>query len=149
MDIRTILLPVDFSEHSAKALDAATGLARSFGARLELLHCYPPSAAVVGHYGVVFPVDLERKVREGAIARLEEWVQKATAVGIDARGTVTAAPPVSGIAEHALETDADLIVMGTRGLSGLKHLLLGSVAERTIRAARCPVLTVHADRDRS
>ena len=145
MELQTILVPIDFSEHSASALDAAVDLAKAFGAKLELVHCYPPASTFVAPYGGAIPVDLEREVRESAGRQLSEWVGKASAAGVEANATVTPAPPVSGVIERAEAVDADLIVMGTRGLSGLKHVLLGSVAERTIRLAPCPVLTLKND----
>jgi nucleotide-binding universal stress UspA family protein len=146
MDVQTILVPTDFSEHSAHAFEAALDLARAFGAGIELIHCYPPSA-VVAPYGVALPVALDKEIRDAANAQLAEWAEKAAAAGIKANASVSPAAPVSGILDRAKQTKASLIVMGTRGLSGLKHALLGSVAERTIRLAKCPVLTIKADAD--
>ena len=72
-------------------------------------------------------------------------VKSVTNRGIAASGHVVADPAAPAIAHAAEELHADLIVMGTRGLSGLKHVVLGSVAERTVRLAPCPVMTVKAD----
>ena len=147
MEIRTTLTPVDFSDHSARALDTAIDLAKTFGARVELIHCYPLPAAIVAPYGGTIAMDLERDVRNAAAARVQEWVGKVDAAGVKGDGVVTSEPPVTGILDRARVVDADLLVMGTRGLSGLKHVVLGSVAERTLRMAPCPVLTVKADAD--
>ena len=147
MEIRTILVPVDFSDHAARALDTGIGIARTLGARIELVHCYPLPTTVIAPYGGSIPVDLERDIRNAAAKQIEEWVGKASAAGVEAEGFVTSAPIVSGILDRARAVEADLIVMGTRGLSGLKHVVLGSVAERTIRLAPCPVLTLKADAD--
>jgi nucleotide-binding universal stress UspA family protein len=144
MDIRKILVPVDFSEHSRRALDEAIGLATKFGAELHLLHCYQlyPVGAVVPPYGIVLPESFEREVRDSARRLLSEWGQKVSAGKIRAQEHISASAPSEGIRELAEKLGVDLIVMGTRGLSGFKHVLLGSVAERTVRIAPCPVLTV-------
>ena len=92
----------------------------------------------------MIPENLDRDIREAAAKKLGEWREKAAAEGLSVKDTVTPLFPSEAIANAAKETGADLVVMGTRGLSGLKHILLGSVAERTIRIAPCPVLTVKA-----
>ena len=140
--IRTILVPVDFSPHSAAALDFAVDLAKEIGAKLHLLHCYQINPGGISPYGIVLPEGLDREVREGAIRKLAEWREKAAAEGVTADDSVTADFPSEAIAAVAKDIGADLIVMGTRGLTGLKHVLLGSVAERTLRMASCPVVTV-------
>jgi nucleotide-binding universal stress UspA family protein len=81
-------------------------------------------------------------VREAAAQKLERILERMKAEGIECALHLCPGHPVGAILDTAEEVDADLIVMGTRGLSGLKHVLLGSVAERTIRTAPCPVLTV-------
>ena len=81
-------------------------------------------------------------VRTAALERVTRWRGTARAQGVRAEGQIGAGSPSSEIAALAEKIGADLIVIGTRGLSGLKHVLLGSVAERTIRIAPCPVLTV-------
>lgn len=142
--IHRILVPVDFSEHSARALEEAIGLAKRFGAELHLLHCYQiyPAGAVGFPYDVALPESYERAVRESATARLSGWREKAIAQGIRVEQHLSVDFPSHGIVELAEKLPADLIVIGTRGLSGLKHVMLGSVAERTIRHAPCPVLAV-------
>jgi nucleotide-binding universal stress UspA family protein len=146
MSIRKILVPVDFSEDSRRALDEAIGLAKVFGAGIHLLHCYPLDLSGAARaYGVTTPESYVEKLHDAAVELLSSWRSKVRAEKIDAEQTVSAHPPVSAIAALADEIGADLIVMGTRGRSGMKHLLLGSVAERTIRTARCPVLTVKSD----
>lgn len=146
MKLKTILVPVDFSDHSAKALDTAIDLAKSFeGAEIELLHCYPIYVGGVTPYGIVVPESFDRDCREAAQKQLDQWAEKVSSAGVVVRGTVTSRLPSEAIAAQADEIGADIIVMGTRGLSGLKHVLLGSVAERTLRTAPCPVLTVRGD----
>jgi len=144
VELHKILVPVDFSEHSKRAFKEAVGLAKRCGAELHLLHCYQPYPVGVGAppYDVVVPESFEKAVREGAQALLVEWSRKATAEGVKVEQHLSVGPASVGIVELARALGADLIVMGTRGLTGLKHVLLGSVAERTIRIAPCPVLTV-------
>jgi nucleotide-binding universal stress UspA family protein len=143
-EIRKILVPVDFSDDSARALQEAIGLAKIFKAELHLLHCYQinPGAASMSPYGIVVPETFERDLRMAALRRLSEWRQKVSAEGVAVKEHITAHFPSEEIAALAQKLPADLIVMGTRGLTGLKHVLLGSVAERTLRMASCPVLTV-------
>jgi nucleotide-binding universal stress UspA family protein len=145
--IRTILVPVDFSAHSAEALEYAIDLAKVFGAAIHLLHCYQINVGGVSPYGLVIPEDFDREVRAAAEQKLSEWGEKARAQGITVEERISPMFPAATLADTAKEISADLIVMGTRGLTGLRHVLLGSVAERTLRVAPCPVLTVKVPRD--
>jgi len=145
-DIRKILVPIDFSTHAASALDYAIELAKVFGAEVHLLHCYQANPIGIAAYEVLSPVDFERDMREAAREQLCEWRDKVAAEGLEAHEHLTPHFPSEAIADLEQEISADLIVMGTQGRSGLSHLLLGSVAERTLRNAACPVLTVHAPR---
>ena len=140
--IEKILVPVDFSEHSARALEMAIDLAKAFGARIDLLHCYQIQPLSISPYGIVLPEDFDREVREGAERRVDEWRGKVMLEGVEVGVRLSSRFPSLEISETASEIGADLIVMGTRGLTGIKHALLGSVAERTLRLAPCPVLTV-------
>ena len=142
---RNILVPVDFSEHSARALEVAIELAKAFDGKVTLLHCYQIQPAAATPYGIVLPEGFDREIREAATRQLEERLEKARAAGVEASASLSAMFPSLAIPETASELGADLIVMGTRGLSGLKHVVLGSVAERTLRAAPCPVLTVKVE----
>ncbi len=144
MRIDTILVPVDFSDHSARALDTAIELAKEFDARLCLLHCYQMGPGTSSPYSVALSPELEREFRESALRRVRDWAEKAATHGIEATGSAKFSCPSEGIKKQADTLNADLIVMGTRGLTGLKHVFLGSVAERTIRQAPCPVLTVRS-----
>ena len=145
---RKILVPIDFSDHSSAALDLAIDLARSYGATLHLLHCYPIDPGAISPYGIVIPEGFDRDVREAAGQQLARWADKAAAAKVAVEQHLSAMFPAEVIARTAGEIGADLIVMGTRGLSGLKHVLLGSIAERVLRLAPCPVLTVKAPEKR-
>jgi nucleotide-binding universal stress UspA family protein len=144
MKIEQILVPIDFSDHSARALDTAIDLAGKFGARIHLLHSYPQYLGAVSPYGVVAPQSFDLECREAALAETEQWAEKVKAAGLAVKTLVTQVSPSEAIARAAEEMEADLIVMGSRGLTGLKHVLLGSVTERTLRVCSCPVLVVKA-----
>lgn len=139
---RTLLVPVDFSKHSEAALELAGGLAKTLGAKVHLVHAYELPVGVTAAYGVAIPEAVWTGMREAASTRLEKARQKLEVAGVKSEAHVVASTPVEAITELARSLPADLIVMGTRGLTGLKHVLLGSVAERTLRHAHCPVLTV-------
>jgi nucleotide-binding universal stress UspA family protein len=95
---------------------------------------------------IVIPQTFWDEVRRSAEQKLDEEKRRATAAGVKATTELVPDAPAVATVEAARRIGADLIVMGTRGLTGVKHVLLGSVAERTIRTAPCPVLTVkHAD----
>jgi len=144
----TILVPVDFSEHSKEALDTALQIAHLFGSTIHLLHCYHIQTAAISPYGVVLPSSYYTDLRDSAEKRLNEWHERVFGEGVKVESILSADSPSLAINLFAEEIKADLIVMGTRGLSGLKHAMLGSVAERVVRLAPCPVLTVkHPEAD--
>lgn len=136
-----ILCPVDFSETSLHAVEHAVAIARWNNARLTALHVYPPIFAPVP--GLPAPAsrpseDELRRARERA-CDLARAAAGGTG-GIDVR--VEVGHPAAKILECATMLHADLVVLGTHGASGIEHLLLGSVAEKVLRKASCPVLTV-------
>ncbi|HEX5067275.1 MAG TPA: universal stress protein [Myxococcota bacterium] len=139
-----IVVPLDFSDHSARALEMAIDIAKQSGGTLHLVHSYPINPILLSPYGVAIPPDLERGFREATDRQLREWAERASKVGVDVEIFTSSDAPSEAIVHHAEEIHADLIVMGTRGLTGLKHVVLGSVAERTLRHAPCPVLTLRA-----
>ncbi len=141
----TLLVPVDFSTHSDHALECAIGLAKTFGAKIHIIHAYHLPIQVATPDQIVIPQDFWTAVRDSAARKLEKAVQKVTAEGLQAEMHLAEMPPAQAVTQTAEKIGADLIIMGTRGLTGLKHVLLGSVAERTIRTAPCPVMTVKAD----
>src|SRR5262245_48560617 len=89
LQIRQILVPVDFSDHSARALEVAISLAQTFGARIHLLHCYPIQLGGISPYGLVLPESLDREVREAGERRLAEWRDKVRAAGVEVDASVT------------------------------------------------------------
>ena len=139
-----ILVPIDFSDHSKAALELAVEMARDGDAKLQLLHCYQIQPGGVSPYGIAFPTSYYNDIRDAAARQLKEWQEKIPTDAVEVEASLSSDFPSEAITITAEEIGADLIVMGTRGLSGIKHVMLGSVAERTIRAAPCAVLTVKA-----
>jgi universal stress protein A len=135
--IRTLLHPTDFSERSAAALEVACSLARDYGASLVVLHVahVPP---FVGGEGLVPPS--EDEIRAEADAHLNELSVPELGVPVERRLVV--GDPATEILHLARDIDADMIVIGTHGRTGLGRLLMGSVAEQVVRRSECPVLTV-------
>jgi universal stress protein A len=147
MTIKTILVATDFSDDANAALETAVDFAKSFGAKLELLHAYHVDVpAVYGGFGgdFVMPQDILEPIRQAANASMEKLVKDVSAKKVEVDGRAVMEHAVQAILEHADRLSADLIVTGTRGLTGLKHVLIGSTAERIVRLAPCPVLTVKA-----
>ncbi len=139
---KKILVPVDFSDHARTALDLAVEIARDSSGTIQLLHCYQIQPGGISPYGVALPTDYFTELRDAAARKLNEWKQEFVPADVKCDGTLSSDHPSAAIVSTAEDMDADLIVMGTRGLSGFKHALLGSTAERTVRTASCPVLTV-------
>ena len=141
MNIKTILVPTDFSEHADRAFATAIQFARAFDAQIQLLHVYDiPDTTTV--YEVTFPRGVVDGIQKAASVSLEGLQKQAKAEGIVSSTELVFGSPSQAIVEHAKASKVDLIVMGTRGHGLLKQLFLGSVAERTLRLAPCPVLTV-------
>lgn len=141
--VRKVLCPIDFSEPSAEALHFAVALARRFDATLTLVNVY----AVPGYALPEGAVLLGPKVMADVLAETErglrEWKARAERLGARRVDTLAAQGAADAeIVRVAREGAYDLIVMGTHGRTGLKHVLLGSVAEKVVRRAPCPVLTV-------
>lgn len=137
LPIHVVQHPTDFSERSAYALHLACALARDYGARLVALHVANTPTTIYGE-GILRP-DPESFFRE-AKEQLHALHVPDDNVRLERR--FAEGDPVSEILNVAREIDADLIVMGTHGRTGLSRLLMGSVAEHVVRKASCPVLTV-------
>ncbi len=141
MEIRQILAPTDFSEFSKQAVQCAYELAQKFGAKLLLLHVvelppYPIDGFVPARTGLL--EDLQRQ----AILDLAQVLLEAQGATVEIRRQVVVGIPYRTIVEVAAAEKVDLIVMATHGRTGLSHLVMGSVAERVVRTAPCPVLTI-------
>ena len=149
MKIETLLVPMDFSTHSKKALLYAAELGKVFGAKLHLLHCYGIDMVQAFPYDPPYltnlPPDFDDRVREAAESKLAGFRKEVEDLGVAVEIHLSKLFPSDAILRTAKEIQADMIVMGTRGRTGLEHVLLGSVAERTIRIAPCPVVSIKAD----
>ena len=146
-NITKILVPVDFSPHAERAFGYATALARRLGAELTLVHVVedPFATGAWGAEAYVPNVDeLLQELIAGAERQLAPWKERPAAQGLAVKATVITGRPAQSIIEHAASEGCDLIVMGTHGRAGLSHAVMGSVAERVLRKAPCPVLTVRA-----
>jgi nucleotide-binding universal stress UspA family protein/mono/diheme cytochrome c family protein len=147
-DIKRILVPLDFSTNSSRALDYALTLARRFDAGLHLVHvCEVPTmmTPALDAYAIAY-TDWSNRLGEEA----EKQLIEATARIADLRVSteVLFGSPAPAIIESALANQADLIVMGTHGHGAVMHMVMGNVAERVVRGAPCPVLTVREPRVR-
>lgn len=145
--MRNLVLAVDFSDHSDAALDQAVELARKFDAIVHVVHAFELPIRIVSPYEVAVPDPYIEESRKAARERLDRVVQTVRAAGVTAEPHLSEVPAAPAIARVAENVGADLIVMGTRGLTGLKHLVLGSVTERTMRLAPCSVLAVKTAED--
>jgi nucleotide-binding universal stress UspA family protein len=141
----SILVGYDFSPHAEAALRSAISLARASQGKVHLLHSCGLPIGTLLPYDATIPVDVTDSIRTAAIERLETVRREAATHGVAVTAEVTTVFPVEAMLAAAEQRNADLIVAGTRGLSGLKHAILGSVAERIVRLAPCPVLTVRKD----
>ena len=145
--MKRIVCPTDFSDAAVAAERQALPLARAFGAEIVLLHVATEAplwreSVFSANLAAVF--EAQRKWTEDALAQRAVGL---AAEGVPARSVVRVGAAWSEIVRVAADEHADMIVMGTQGRTGLDRLLLGSVAERVIRHASCPVLTVRPNRE--
>jgi nucleotide-binding universal stress UspA family protein len=142
--ISTILVATDFSDASESALKYAKSLAKAFGATIHVLHVLEDLAAhawTTEVYVAALPgvhEEMEKQARE----RLDATLTAEEREAFKAQLTLRTGSAFVEIVRHAREIKADLLVMGTHGRGAIAHMLLGSVAERVVRKAPCPVLTV-------
>jgi len=142
--IQTILCPTDFSDPSRHALEHAIAIARWYDARIVGLHAYVPpfypvTDLVTAGVGIPMPAaPTLAAVELDVVASLEP----ARALGVRTDARVESSAPAAAILAAATALPADLIVIGTHGTSGFEHLVLGSVTEKVLRRAACPVMTV-------
>jgi nucleotide-binding universal stress UspA family protein len=143
---RHILVPTDFGECAEQALEIAIGLATKLDAKLTLLHVceLPVSAYAMYAQGLYFPMD---ELEAAAKKALEEATAKLLTRMPNAESILASGTAVEQILSARKERNADLIVMGTHGRRGLSRVLLGSVAEKTVRLCPVPVLTVPAHQE--
>jgi nucleotide-binding universal stress UspA family protein len=143
--IQKILVGIDFSEHAGMALKYAAEFARMFDAEVIACHVVEPPDMISqlppgGEF--YFPPNLTQSQQQSALAQCETLLAEA---GVSRGRVITpAGSPFLEIVRAAKEEDVDLIVVGTHGHGAIAHILMGSVAERVVRKASCPVLTVRS-----
>jgi nucleotide-binding universal stress UspA family protein len=147
-DWKRICCPIDFSDASRAAMEVAADLARRHGAELVLLHAYPIPGYTFPDGSVMASPKMMQELAEQAQRHLEEWRADAERIVQAPRVSVEKAigEPASEIVSYATDSGVDLLVLGTHGRTGLEHALMGSIAERVVRRAHCPVLTVRPAR---
>jgi len=143
MQIKTILFPTDFSNGARAAMDHAISLAKDYQAKLILLYViqdisiaewYIPSSLSVA--------DLVEDMQKSASQEMDKWIADVSVSVKDVEKMIVRGVPFVEIIQTAKEKKADLIVIGTHGRTGIDHMLFGSTAEKVVRKAACPVLTV-------
>lgn len=161
LPFKKILVPIDFSNHASRALAGAVELARHFGGRLYALHVvapvpllYPADSDDFGLGAPTGPIgglDIEayqKQLSVGSKSVLEKLVKQTAPAGLEVEVLTEVGDAATTIVEVASSEKIDCIVIATHGLTGLSHLLMGSVAEKVIRHARMPVLVVRQEKDR-
>ncbi len=150
MKLRNILCPLDFSEFSARAYAHAQSLARHYQSTLFAVHVIQSVFSAYPTYINPDVVDeVSRGLRSFAADELKEFLEKHTQPGVRLESQIQEGDITDTILALAQTREAELIVMGTHGRRGLDHWLLGSITEKVLRKARCPVLAVHSPLDQS
>ncbi len=143
--LKSILVPIDFSEHSKDALRYAGAFAELYGAELQLLHVFDEFSGPGFLMDEVLAThDVRLAIEERSIEDMKRLAREVVGSTDRLRVQTIIGHPAPKILETASTNDVDLIVMSTHGLTGLEHLVMGSVAEKVVRQAPCPVLTIKA-----
>jgi nucleotide-binding universal stress UspA family protein len=145
--IRRILCASDFSKTSGKALTSAINLAKANRARLTILHAYVPIVPLVPEQYIESSTwdRVDTETRRWAERQVEKLAEKARKLGVRASALMVIGDPTQQIVRTARSKRADLIVVGTHGRRGFSKFFLGSVAERVVATAPCPVMTVRGN----
>jgi len=139
--IKQILCPIDFSESSARAYDSAQSLARHYQAKLFLQHVVDLALPSYAYYAdAVYITDFFQTIRDGARKQLQDFARAHTKCGVRPECLVNEGGVTDSILSFAADQKVDLIVVGPHGLKGADRVALGSVAEKVLRKANCPVL---------
>ncbi len=145
MNVRSILLPTDFSECARHAVPVAASLARTMGARLVCLHVIEPVMPAVGWTPVAEPLplaDISEQLESSAARELPKIGECEECAGLDVEDVIAHGEAAAEIVRVAEERGVDLIVISSHGRTGLGRILFGSTAESVVRHAHCPVLVV-------
>jgi len=145
IQLKTILVPVDFSACGRKATEYALAFAVQFRASIMLLHVVEPMVYPENYVAVPAATDeINQSLLTSAQQRLASQKEELVQNGVQVQTMTRLGRPYLEIAAVAKELPADLIILATHGYTGLKHVFLGSTAERVVRHAPCPVLTVRS-----
>ena len=145
MEIRSILLPTDFSDCAGYAVSFATSLARQMGASVLCLHVVEPIVPAVGFTPMAEPLpvtDLNDQLEESATRELPKIIERPEFAGLNVEEAIAHGEAAAEIVRVAKERRIDLIVISSHGRAGLGRILFGSTAESVVRHAPCPVLVV-------
>ena len=147
--LKSILVATDFGEASDVALSYGRELARTFNSTLHVLHVADDVYVRLGGdaYAAALP-DLQKDIEDGARRQLDALLVDNDSTPEIKKAVITSGAPAASIVQYARDLAIDLIIVGTHGRGAMAHLLMGSVAERVVRTAPCPVLTVrHPEHD--
>jgi nucleotide-binding universal stress UspA family protein len=143
MQIKTLLFPTDFSNGARAAMDYALSLAKDYQAKLVLLYVIQDISIAEWYIPSTLSVaDLVEDMQKSAQKEMDKWGEEARGRVKDVEQIVERGVPFVEIIRTAKEKNADMIVIGTHGRTGIDHMLFGSTAEKVVRKAPCPVLTV-------
>jgi len=143
MQIKTILFPTDFSQGARAAMDYAISLAQDYKARLILLYVIQDISIAEWYIpSSIAAADLVEDMQKSATREMEKWAAEAAVKVKSVEKDVVRGVPFVEIIRTAKEKNADMIVIGTHGRTGIDHMLFGSTAEKVVRKSPCPVLTV-------
>ncbi len=151
MEIKTILLPTDFSECASYARSYAASFARSMNASLLCVHVIEPMPPAIGYTGLTEPLpmaDFADEMQDSAARELPKISGAVEFAGLNVEEIITHGEPATEIVRLAHERSVDLIVISTHGRTGLQRMLFGSTAESVVRRAPCPVLVVKPPREK-
>ncbi len=149
MTAQHILVPTDFSEYANHALDYAIELAKTLQAHLTVLHVLHLSSFALGEAPPTVLDDTLTAMETNAEQQTQMALDRVQQAGIQGESTIVEGTPFQAIIETAESRNVDLIVMGTHGRTGLSHALMGSVAEKVVRLAPCPVLVTRGTTEAS
>jgi len=143
MQIKTIIFPTDFSQGARAAMDYAVSLAKDYDAKLILLYVIQDISIAEWYIpSSISATDFIEDMQKSASREMEKWGAEVAAKVTNVEKMVVRGIPFVEIIKTARDRDADMIVIGTHGRTGIDHMLFGSTAEKVVRKAHCPVLTV-------
>jgi len=143
IQLKRILVPIDFSEHSKNALKYAIPFAEQFRASIDLLYVVEPTIYPADFsFGQIGFPNVEEELRARGAQELDALIKNAIGTRVTAKRVVRTGKPFYEINEYAAEERINLIIIATHGHSGVEHILFGSTAEKVVRKAPCPVLVV-------